>query len=277
MLLWLVPSIFVTRMKFPLRSCAVRGTSTRWTNGASVFHSQFCIPGGCAWVFCSPNACSFSRERILLPDLHSKKLCVSFPFLERMLLQSGTNSAPRSSFQEAVHELNACSFSQDQFPLSEPVREFSALRSCLGGPVPSWLSSPPRFIDTLPNLIDLFLLEGCSAGSITISYSTCIAFGAWLSFAGKVSQARRSGGDGRQRGAQGGGEREVLVRRCKSAESGAKSCAKSARASGGVRSCRRHRRVRHFASQFTLVSALNCAFVEGRACKSALSLYLVLF
>jgi hypothetical protein len=54
------------------------------------------------------------------------------------------------------------------------------------------LNPPPRFIDTLPDLIDLFLLEGHSAGSIIIPYSNCITFGAWLSFAG---EAKRRGGE----------------------------------------------------------------------------------
>jgi hypothetical protein len=93
------------------------------------------------------------RVRYPLDELYFKNLCVSFPLLERMLLQSGT---------------------------------ISALRSYLGWPVLSWPNSPPHFIDTLPNLIDLFLLEGCSTGSITISYLTCIVFGAWLGFASEA-------------------------------------------------------------------------------------------
>jgi hypothetical protein len=48
-------------------------------------------------------------------------------------------------------------------------------------------------------LIDLFLLEGCSAGSITISYSTYIAFGTSLGFAGEAKRR-----EARLRGAQGG-------------------------------------------------------------------------
>jgi hypothetical protein len=116
MLLWLVLSIFVTWTKFLLRPCAACGISARQTY-TSVFCSQFCIAGGCAWVSRSLNVCSFSCERFLLPDLHSKKLCVSFQFAEHMLLQSGMVSTLSSIFQEPLHE-------------------FSALRSCLGWPAP---------------------------------------------------------------------------------------------------------------------------------------------
>jgi hypothetical protein len=53
-------------------------------------------------------------------------------------------------------------------------------------------------------LINLFLLEGYS---ITIPYSTCIVFGAWLRFAGEAKwrEVRQRGGKAerslRQRGA----------------------------------------------------------------------------
>jgi hypothetical protein len=41
-----------------------------------------------------------------LSILHSWKLCMSFPFTERVLLQLGMISAPISAFQEAVHEFS---------------------------------------------------------------------------------------------------------------------------------------------------------------------------
>jgi hypothetical protein len=219
MLLWLVPSVFVTWTKFPLCSCAACGISARWAHGTSAFRSQFCIPGGCVWVFRLLNACSFSRGWFLLSDLQSKKLCMSFPFLECLLLQSGTISALRSIFQEAVRE-----FSVPRTPAPSVGNNFCSQfyipRSC------AWVfrssNVSPRHIDTvlvlvglflldrilllillIPSLtwIDLFLLEGCSAGSITIPYLSCIALGTWLGFAGKVelSEAKR-------RGVRGGGE-----------------------------------------------------------------------
>jgi carbohydrate-binding DOMON domain-containing protein len=66
------------------------------------------------------------------------------------------------------------------------------------------LGSPPRFIDTLPDLNDLLLLEGCSAGSIAISYSTCIVFGTWLGFTGEAKWREVKQREARRRGARGG-------------------------------------------------------------------------
>jgi hypothetical protein len=80
-------------------------------------------------------------------------------------------------------------------------------------------------------LIDLLLLEGCSASSITIPYLFCIAFGTWLGFAGEAKQSGgEAEGSARRRGARGGGEREAegSARRRGSARLGARSGAKSA-------------------------------------------------
>jgi hypothetical protein len=68
---------------------------------------------------------------------------VSFPFVECVLLKSGTISAPRSTFQEPVREfsvpqMHAPSVGNGFHSIcQEPVCEFSALRCCLGWPIPS--------------------------------------------------------------------------------------------------------------------------------------------
>jgi hypothetical protein len=60
-------------------------------------------------------------------------------------------------------------------------------------------------------LIDLFLLEGYSAGFITIPYSSLIVFGAWLGFANKVKLSKAKWSKVKQskvkwKGARGRGE-----------------------------------------------------------------------
>jgi hypothetical protein len=68
---------------------AVHEISVHWMCAALVrkeFCSQLCIPGSCAWYFCSLNVCCFSQEGIPLSVVHSRKLCVIFLFVECMLL-----------------------------------------------------------------------------------------------------------------------------------------------------------------------------------------------
>jgi hypothetical protein len=69
-----------------------------------------------------------------------------------MLLASGTVSAPSSIFQ------NLCV-------------SFLFCRPCLGWPFFPYLVLLICFVGTLPDLNDLFLLEGRSTSFITISYS----------------------------------------------------------------------------------------------------------
>jgi hypothetical protein len=80
---------------------------------------------------------------------------------------------------------------------------FLFLRSRLGWPFLLDLVLLVRFVFTLPDLNDLFLLEGRTMSSITISYSIL-----FRSAPGSASPARRSGA--RRSGARrGGGEREA--------------------------------------------------------------------
>jgi hypothetical protein len=118
---------------------------------------------------------------------------VGFPLFGHMLLVSGTVSAPSSIFQ------NLCV-------------SFPFLRPRLGWPFFPYLVLLIPFVGTLPDLNDLFLLEGRSTSFITISYSDFISFGAWLSSAslgeaeGGKAEVRRGGGEARRRGARGRGE-----------------------------------------------------------------------
>jgi hypothetical protein len=104
---------------------------------------------------------------------------VSFPLFGHMLLVSGTVSAPSSIFQ------NLCV-------------SFPFLRSRLGWLFFLDLVLLVRFVGTLPNLNDLFLLEGRSTSSITISYSILfhsapgLALPAQLHLAGKAERVEPS-------------------------------------------------------------------------------------
>jgi hypothetical protein len=97
-----------------------------------------------------------------------------------MLLESGTVSTPSSIFQ------NLCV-------------SFPFLRSRLGWPFLLDLVLLVHFVFTLPDLNDLFLLEGLSTSSITISYSILFRSAPGSALPARQSGARR----GREREAEG--------------------------------------------------------------------------
>jgi hypothetical protein len=97
---------------------------------------------------------------------------VDFPLFGYMLLASGTVSAPSSIFQ------NLCV-------------SFLFCRPCLGWPFFPYLVLLICFVGTLPDLNDLFLLEGRSTSFITISYSILFRLAPGSALPARRSRARR--------------------------------------------------------------------------------------
>jgi hypothetical protein len=114
----------------------------------SVLNSAFL---GLCMSFHSPNRCSLSQEHFPLSVLHSKKLCVSFPFAKCVLLAPETISALGSALQEGVREfsvrqtllLASGTISALDSVFQEAVHEFSVRQMCLliiSIPSLSWLA-----------------------------------------------------------------------------------------------------------------------------------------